>query len=391
MLDARLLKRLDWAMLAAVLALCCYGLVMVYSATRAPEDTGLAPPSEYALRQFLWVLVGLTAFALVLLFDYETLARWHIPVYATVLVLLAAVLKIGEAPTGAMRRIELGGFGLQPSELAKIAVMLSMAAFAGRRIGAISQLGMVLKSLLIAGAPFVLVLMQPDFGTAVVIVAIWFGAMYLAGARSRHLGLVLLAGLALFVGMWNLDRVPLERIPPGVMRSALRHARLKDYQKRRLTVFLNPQADPLGAGYHIIQSKVGIGSGRLLGRGLFGGTQTRLRFIPERHTDFIFSVVGEELGLVGATGMLVLYFFVFWRGVRVALRARDPVGTLLAAGAISMLIFHTVVNVGMSVNIMPITGLPLPFVSYGGSNMLASFLAFGLLQNVHMRRDKIIF
>lgn len=156
-------------------------------------------------------------------------------------------------------------------------------------------------------------------------------------------------------------------------------------------MFLNPQADPLGAGYHIIQSRVAVGSGKIWGRGLLRGTQSRLRFIPERHTDFIFSVVGEELGLVGASAMLMMFLFVFWRGLHIARHARDPLGSLLASGAVTMLIFHTVVNVGMSVNIVPITGIPLPFVSYGGSNLLASFVAFGLLQNVHMRRDKLIF
>jgi len=176
-----------------------------------------------------------------------------------------------------------------------------------------------------------------------------------------------------------------------VLASILAKARLKDYQKRRLTIFLNPRADPLGAGYHVIQSRLAVGSGKITGRGLFRGTQSRLRFIPERHTDFIFSVVGEEFGLLGGLAMLSLYFLIFWRGLRIAIRARDPLGSLLAAGAISMLIFHTLVNLGMSVGLMPITGLPLPFVSYGGSNLLVSFIAFGLLQNVHMRRDKIIF
>ncbi|MCJ7751164.1 MAG: rod shape-determining protein RodA, partial [Armatimonadetes bacterium] len=284
-----------------------------------------------------------------------------------------------------------GSFRLQPSEFAKIAVILSLAAFLSRRMDAIGELRGVLPSLLVPAGPVLLVLVQPDFGTALVMIAIWFGAVYLAGAKARHLGAVFAAGLALFALMWNLDRLPLDRMGPKPLAVVVEKVALKDYQKRRLTIFLNPQADPLGAGYHIIQSRVAIGAGKVFGRGLFRGTQSRLRFIPERHTDFIFSVVGEELGLVGASVMLFLYLFVFWRGLRIALRARDSLGSLLAAGAISMLIFHTVVNIGMSVNVMPITGLPLPFVSYGGSNLLASFIAFGLLQNVHMRRDRIIF
>lgn len=391
MFDLRLLKRVDWALFAAVLALSLYGLVMIYSATRAPEAAGLPPPSQFVQKQIMWLLIGLGAFFITLLWEYEAIARWHVPVYVAVILLLLIVLEVGKSPTGAQSWIGLGGFRLQPSELAKIAVILSLAAFISRRADAISGAPTLLRSLAIAGAPVLLVLLQPDFGTALVIIAIWFGALYLSGAQRRHLAAVFAAGLLLFALMWNVDRLPLDRIRPAPLGKVLAHACLKDYQKRRLTIFLHPKSDPLGAGYHIIQSRLAIGSGKVLGRGLFHGTQSRLRFIPERHTDFIFSVVGEELGLVGATAMLLLYFLLFWRGLRIATRARDLLGSLLAAGAISMLIFHTVVNVGMSVNIMPITGIPLPFMSYGGSNMLASFIAFGLLQNVHMRRDRVIF
>ncbi len=390
----RLLRELDWTLLLAVLALCAVGLVMVYSATRAdmgPASTRqLAPPSPLAEKQALWMVIGFGAFLLTLMLDYERIARWHIPIYAGTLVLLAAVLVVGRAPTGASSWFAIGGFHLQPSELSKIAIVLSLAAFLSRRIDSIGRLRVVLESLLIVTIPVLLVLVQPDFGTALVVIAIWFGALYLAGARSWHLAAVLATGVAAFALMWNLDRLPLRYAPRPIAKLAAKVG-LKDYQKRRLTIFLNPQADPLGAGYHIIQSKVAVGSGGILGRGLFHGTQSRLRFIPERHTDFIFSVIGEELGLVGCAVVLMLFLFVFWRGLRIAIRAREPLGSLVAAGAISMLIFHAIVNIGMSVNIMPITGLPLPFVSYGGSNLLVSFIAFGLLQNVHMRRDRVIF
>jgi rod shape determining protein RodA len=389
--DLRLLKRVDWALFAAVLALSLYGLVMVYSATRAPEAAGITPLSQFAEKQIMWLIIGLGAFFITLVWEYEAVARWHIPAYVVVMLLLLFVLKIGKSPTGAQSWIGLGGFRLQPSEFAKICVILSLAVFLSRRAEAITRVPLVLRSLIIAGAPVLLVLLQPDFGTALVTIAIWFGVLYLSGAKRLHLIAVFATGLLLFTCMWNVDKLPLDRMRPAVLGKVLAHARLKDYQKKRLTIFLNPRSDPLGSGYHVIQSRLAIGSGEVVGRGLFHGTQSRLHFIPERHTDFIFSVVGEELGLAGAAAMLSLYFFLFWRGLRIATRARDLLGTLLAAGAASMLIFHTIVNVGMSVNIMPITGIPLPFVSYGGSNMLASFVAFGLLQNVHMRRDKIIF
>ncbi len=390
MFDLRLLKRVDWALFAAVLALSLYGLVMVYSATRAPEASGIAPPSQFAQKQIIWLVIGLGAFFITLVWEYEAIARWHVVCYGGVLLILLAVLTAGHTAMGGSRWIALGSFRLQPSEFAKIAVILSLAAFLSRRGDAVQGFPLLLKSLLIPAGPVLLVLVQPDFGTALVVIAIWFGVLYLSGARPAHLGAVFATGLLLFLLMWNMDKLPLERLPSPAAK-VLTHVRLKDYQKRRLTIFMDPQSDPLGSGYHVIQSRLAIGSGEVVGRGLFHGTQSRLRFIPERHTDFIFSVVGEELGLIGAAAMLMLYFFLFWRGLRIATRARDLLGTLLAAGAASMLIFHTIVNVGMSVNIMPITGIPLPFVSYGGSNMLASFVAFGLLQNVHMRRDKIIF
>ncbi len=390
-MDLRLLRRLDWTLFAAVLLLCLYGLLMIHSATRPPDAPGFASPSEFVERQALWLLIGLAAFILTISFDYGKIARWHIPIYTLVLILLVLVLRIGRAPTGAASWVALGGFRMQPSEFAKIAVILSLAALLSHRIEAIHRLPVVVASLFIPAVPVLLVVLQPDFGTALVIIAIWFGCLYLAGARLRHLAAVFACGLLLFAAMWYLDSLPLEQIRPAPLGKVLDHAGLQDYQKRRLTIFLNPQADPLGAGYHVIQSRLAIGSGQLLGRGLFHGTQSRLHFIPERHTDFIFSVVGEELGLLGALAMLLLYFLLFWRGLRIALRARDHLGSLLAAGAISMLIFHTLINIGMSLGIMPVTGLPLPFVSYGGSNLLTSSIAFGLLQNVHMRRQKLIF
>jgi rod shape determining protein RodA len=388
--DRRLVTRLDWTLLLAVLGLCLCGLLMVHSATRASEAPGAGAPGPLTHRQALWALIGLVAFFATVAADYRKLARCHLPIYAAALALLVVVLVVGRAPTGAASWIAIGSFRLQPSELTKIAVLLSLAAFLSRRMDAIGRPGVVLLSLLIVAVPVVLVVLQPDFGTALVIIAIWFGALWVVGAKARHLGAVAAAGAALFVLMWNLDRLPLEAMPRPLAKIASKVA-LRDYQKRRFTVFLNPRADPLGAGYHIIQSRVAVGSGRAYGRGLFHGTQSRLRFIPERHTDFIFSVIGEETGFAGSAAMVTLFLFVFWRGLRIAMRARDSLGTLLAAGAVSMLIFHTLVNIGMSVNIMPITGLPLPFVSYGGSNLLASFVAFGLIQNVHVRRESIIF
>jgi rod shape determining protein RodA len=387
----RLFRGLDWTLFAAVLALCLFGLLMIYSATRAPGTVGAGAPSEFSRKQLLWLLLALGAFGGTVAISYQSIARWHFLFYGAIIALLVAVLAIGRAPTGAASWIAIGSFRLQPSEFAKLSVILSLSAFVSRRTQAVGLLPTVLQSLLIAAAPVLLVLVQPDFGTALVIIAIWFGTLGLAGARARHLAGVLVCGVVLFAMMWGIGNLPIQRIHPRALRTIIAHIALKDYQKRRLTVFLNPRADPLGAGYHVIQSKVGIGSGEAFGRGLLRGTQSRLRFIPGRHTDFIFSVVGEETGFAGALLMLSLFLLVFWRGLRIAARARDPLGSLLAAGAVTMLFFHTIVNVGMAANIMPITGIPLPFVSYGGSNLVASFVAFGLIQNVHMRTERMIF
>lgn len=386
-----LLRRLDWPLLAIVFALCSFGLVMVYSATRAPEAVGLAPPSALVRRQVIWMMVGLLALSLTLLLTYEKLARWHVVWYAASLALLLAVLKVGKAPTGASSWIALGAFRLQPSEMAKIAAILSLAGFLSRRGEVVGRATGLLAAAALVAPVVLLVLAQPDFGTALVIVAIWFGVLAVAGARGKQLALTLVLGIGLFAGMWNLDRLPLDQTRPAFVGRILKSIALKDYQKRRLTAFLDPDADPLGDGYHVIQSRIGIGSGQLLGRGLFRGTQSRLRFLPERHTDFIFAVIGEELGLVGCLAVLALYFLLFWRGTRIVRRARDALGALIATGAVTMLTFHALVNIGMAVNLMPITGIPLPFISYGGSNLLASFIAVGLLESVHLSREKVLF
>jgi rod shape determining protein RodA len=220
------------------------------------------------------------------------------------------------------------------------------------------------------GIPFLLVLKQPDLGTSLVFLAIVFGMMFVAGISLRHLGAIVGAGLVFMPIFWHF---------------------LKDYQKKRLTVFLDPNVDPLGSGYHIIQSKIAIGSGMLFGKGLFNGTQSQLNFLPENHTDFIFAVIGEELGFVGATIILLLYLVLLYRGIKIAGAARDNFGTLLATGITSMIAFHLLVNVGMTAGIMPVTGIPLPLMSYGVSALTTNLVSIGILLNIYMRRQKILF
>ena len=218
--------------------------------------------------------------------------------------------------------------------------------------------------------PFLLVLKQPDLGTSLVFLAIFLGMVFVAGIRLRILFGIFGLGLAAMPVLWHF---------------------LKDYQKMRIMVFLDPNVDPLGAGYHIIQSKIAIGSGLLFGKGLFGGTQSQLNFLPENHTDFIFSVVGEELGFVGCAILLLLYLIVLWRGVKIARDASDTFGRLLAVGITSMIAFHVLINVGMTMGIMPVTGIPLPLMSYGVSSLTTNIMAIAILLNIQLRRQKLLF
>lgn len=220
------------------------------------------------------------------------------------------------------------------------------------------------------GVPFLLVMKQPDLGTSLVFMAIFFGMIFVCGVNLRLLGGIFGVGLACMPILWHF---------------------LKDYQKMRIMVFMDPNVDPLGSGYHIIQSKIAIGSGMLFGKGLFGGTQSQLNFLPENHTDFIFAVVGEELGFIGAAFLLLLYLVVLWRGIKIARDASDMFGRLLAVGITSMLAFHVLVNVGMTTGIMPVTGIPLPFMSYGVSSLTTNILSIAILLNIHMRKQKLLF
>ena len=371
MFEARLLRRLDWGLLAIALVLVGFGLVMIYSATRSDAALTGGDPFFFARRQLAWLALGLAALAAALSVEYEALARFSWPAYAAAIGLLVVVLAVGHSPTGARSWIQIGGFTLQPSEFAKPALVLVLAAFLGAR-QAVGSPRILLASLALAALPLGLVFLQPDLGTALVLAAIWFGLVYLAGASRRQLAVVLGIALVAAAIMWHTDL-------------------LKPYQKARLTIFLNPGADPRDAGYHIIQSKTAIGSGQLFGRGLFRGTQSQLRFIPERHTDFIFTVVGEELGLVGAGLVVLLYFALVWKCLHIARHARDRLGRLLAGGVASLLGFQALVNLGMTINLMPITGLPLPFFSYGGSSLVSSLFALGLVLNVSVRTQKLIF
>jgi rod shape determining protein RodA len=249
-------------------------------------------------------------------------------------------------------------------------MIISLAHLLEKRQGRLDNFKDLIPIFIFVGVPFLLVLKQPDLGTSLVFLAILFGMLFIAGIRVKHLAAIVAGGIAFMPIFWHF---------------------LKDYQKMRLTVFLDPNVDPLGSGYHIIQSKIAIGSGMLFGKGLFAGTQSQLNFLPENHTDFIFAVIGEELGFVGSVVVLTLYFILIYRGIKIAGEARDNFGMLLATGITSMLAFHVLVNVGMTAGIMPVTGIPLPLMSYGVSSLSTNLVSIGILLNIYMRRQKILF
>lgn len=385
-LERRYLRQLDAWLLLAFAGLSGLGLAVLSSAAGEPLSTLLRPeawlrPAEYgfAQRQALWLLLGLLAMAATLAVDYRSLTRWWHVIYGVTLAGLGLVLVMGDAALGAQRWIDIGPFSLQPSEFAKLGMIVVLATVLARLERPADRWG----DLVVTGAyllpPLVLVLIQPDLGTGLVLLAITAGMLLMAGMPPLRLGLLGGGGLAVMVAWVALHLTRGVWIP------------LAEYQIRRLIVFLDPTADRYGAGYQIIESQYAIGSGRLWGRGLYQGLLNKLQYLPEQHTDFIFSVLGEELGFVGAAATLLLFALLLQRILRIALLARDDLGALLAAGVASMLAFHLIVNVGMTVGLMPVTGIPLPFLSYGGSAMVVDCAALGLVLNVGMRRHKILF
>jgi rod shape determining protein RodA len=361
------IRHLDLTVVSLALLLAGFGALMVYSATYARLQADDLPPRMFLDRQLVYLVVGLTVMVAMAAFDYRRLRAWAWLAYAGAIVLLLAVLTpLGTTVAGAQRWIPIGIFQVQPSELAKVAVIMALATLLAERKGAAGALDAV-RCVALVGVPSLFIYLQPDLGTLLVLIAILGGMLLVAGTRLRLLLVMLMLG---GVAFW------------GILHAGL----LKEYQVNRLVGFLDPARDPQRTGYNLQQSKIAIGSGQLTGRGLFHGTQTNLKFVPEQHTDFIFTVIGEELGFAGGATFLFLYGLFLWRGVRIAMLSKDHFGTLLAAGIVSMFAFQCFVNVGMTMGVSPITGIPLPFVSYGGSSLVASFAATGILLNIHMRR-----
>ena len=362
----KLTENLDFSLLFAVVILCFYGLLVLYSSTRLAATEG-GDHYFFVKRQSLWMLLGFLFLTIMLFIDYHNLERYSKVIYFGAVVLLIMVIFAGRSTYGARRWLAMGPFDFQPSEFAKIALIAFLADFLSKNKPKFDNFTYYLLPFAYTGLLIFLVFMQPDLGTSLVYLVILIVMLFVAGVKIKYLVITFLAALSSVPVLWTF---------------------LKDYQKNRLILFLNPNLDPLGGGYNVIQSRIAIGSGGFLGNGIFRGLQSQLNFLPAQHTDFVFSVVGEELGFLGAIFLLTLYVIILWRGIKIALEARDLLGTLLAAGAVSFLFFHIVVNIGMAMGMLPATGLPLPFLSYGGSFMISNLLVIGILLNVELNKVK---
>jgi len=362
------IRHLDPALLFATLLLSAFGVLMVFSATVHKQETAGLDPNAFMERQIIFAIVGAGLLIAMSMFDYRHLRAFAPVLYAMALIGLVLVLTpLGDVRGGASRWINLGAFQAQPSELAKLAVLVAMAAFLAERKGDVGARD-VAAVCGIALVPMVLIYLQPDLGTTLVFVILTGVTLLVGGAKLRHFGaLALIAAIAVV----------------AVIQLGL----LKDYQIERVTAFLDASPDVQSEGYNLTQSKIAIASGGMRGKGLRAeNTQTSLDFVPEQHTDFIFTAVGEQLGFVGSATLLGLFVLLIWRALRIATMSRDMFGTLMAGGIAAYWVFQVFVNVGMTMGIMPITGIPLPFISYGGSALLTNFLCVGLLLNIHMRR-----
>jgi rod shape determining protein RodA len=368
--ERRPIRHLDPLLLVMAALLSLVGLLAVYSAThQAPLELG-GDAGFFLKRQIAWLSLGVVVLLLAALFDYRFYKIYAPFLYVAVLALLVLVqTPLGTSVKGAQRWFELGGFQAAPSEYMKIALCLMLAAVLSEIRDVELSLADVLRATAIAGVPMALVFLQPDIGTSIVIAAILVGILVVAGASARHLAVLAIGAVVLGVAAFQL----------GV---------IEDYQIQRLTGFLDPANDPQATGYNRNQAEIAIGAGGVFGRGYLDGTQTNLDFVPEQHTDFVFTVIGEEFGFAGGVFVILLFALLIWRAIRISFVAKDPFGTYVAAGIASMFAIQMFVNVGMVIGIMPITGIPLPFVSYGGSAMVANFAGVGLLLNIHMRRFK---
>jgi rod shape determining protein RodA len=356
---------LQLAAYAALLAIL--GLVMAYTNSVEQGQSVLAGGTTF-VRGLMWTGIALIAFVIATAFDYKWLKTFAWPLYALQLALLVATLGIGHGVGGASRWISIGPFDFQFSELAKILMIVVLANYLGARQGQLRSLTSILGACILVGPPWILVMLQPDLGSSLVMLAILGGMLFMSGASLRWLGTMAAVVLGSLPVLWTYV--------------------LHDYQKQRLTSFLDPSSDTQGAGYQLYQSQIAVGSGGWAGTGLTNGSQNQLNFLPVQESDFVAAIYLEELGFIGAMILLVLFAALLWRIMVSGWRSKDPFGMMFASGLASMILFQLVVNVGMVVGLMPITGIPLPFISHGGASLISLAVGLGIVQSINIRQTR---
>lgn len=356
---------LDLSLLVATIALVVFGIAAGYSATI--NSPGL---ESLTYRQIVYAIIGFILMIILAFVDYRFLENIYRPMYALVIAVLAIILAIGQIRFGAQRWIDTQLFPIQPSEIAKVFIIVVLAKYLTDNFEVMGYFRHVIFSFLFVLPPILLIYFQPALGTSISITVVWLGMIFAAGAKAWHMGLLGLAAFSALPLLWMV---------------------MRDYMRQRVYTFLNPMSDPLGAGYNVIQARIAIGSGGMWGTGFTEGTQSQLHFLRVRHTDFVFSVIGEEMGFIGAIILFILLAFVLWRVLRAANISRDPFGYLIAYGVATILFFQSVVNIGMNLGLMPITGIPLPFVSSGGSSLITFLVAIGLVQSIVVHHKRLGF
>ncbi len=367
LIDKKLVRNIDLGIVFSSLSLIMIGFLAIASASGILNG-GSTGRLKVQIAAFI---IGIIAILVVLLFDYNTFGELERPLFVLNVLLLLSVFVFGDRVKGAVSWIDLGPVSFQPSEVVKISFILIFAKHLERRKDNLQNIFQILPSMLYLAVPVGLILLQPDFGTALVFMFIAFFMMFEAGLSYKIIGAGVGAVAALFPILWLFF--------------------FQDYQKDRILTFLYPELDPMGRGYHVIQSKIAIGSGLFSGKGIFHGTQNNLGFIPERQTDFIFSVIGEEVGFIGCVIVILLFMYLLYRMMYIAKVSKNDYGTLVCTGVMAMYLFHILENIGMTIQLMPVTGIPLPLISYGGSSLLTNMIALGLVINIGMRRQVIRF
>lgn len=351
--------KFDWALIAVSVLLLSVGLLSLYGISTAAEQSG---ESGIFIKQLFFAALGIILMFFFACADYHYLKSYSLAIYSATLLILGAVILWGEAIRGTSGWIGIGPFNLQPVEIAKLAIIIFLASFISKNKMEIGKAGRIFYSFALVATVIFLVLKQPDFGSAMVLAGIWLGMIIISGINWKYLAGLFLIGILIFATGWFC---------------------LADFQKARVTNLINLESDPQGSGYNVIQSIVAVGSGGIWGKGMGHGSQSQLNFLPEKHTDFIFAVIAEELGMAGAFFVLFLFFFLLYRMKKIAAMATDNFGYLLAAGIMIMFFLQIIVNIGMNIGIAPVTGIPLPFLSYGGSSLITVFVSVGILSNIY--------